>query len=187
MTTVASESQPPTISYQTPAAYESAGVWTENNLVLASDCAIFPPRCIRCNGNHKLQMKTRTLAYTPSAVYFFLLLGLIPGVLLAMLFQRKVTVRLATCSRCRRYVAFQQLLTLGFVLCAFGGFFAGATVHKYLSLAGIALLLFAIIYGICATRLFSVKKIKKNTATLAGLGRPFIVSLNEHPAPVSAP
>lgn len=62
--------------------------------------AVLPHVCAKCGGLHELRGRFQVVKYTPPALYFVLLLGVLPGALLMAALTKKATVIIPLCASC---------------------------------------------------------------------------------------
>jgi len=168
------------LNYQTPAGYANDNIWAQGKKVFAKDGANFPPRCIQCNSPDTLKWKLRSLTWAPPYLYLVLLVGLIPAIIILMIFQRKAKIQTASCAACRKKLLTQRLIAWGIFLAAIASFAAAIGLENgYLALLGVVLIFAALIYGVVMGRAFTITRIEKSVVTLKGLGPHFVASLNQ--------
>jgi hypothetical protein len=170
----------PTFNYQSSPGHAGQDLWAKGHLVFARDGARFPPRCIVCNTADNLKWRKRTLRWVPPWLNYVLILGIIPGLILLFILQRKARINFATCARCRRRRLIHQLIAAGLIL-AFLACLALSLAQEtpYIAVLGLGFVLVGALYATTAARAFTVLRISDHLAILRGLGAPFIVSLNQ--------
>lgn len=168
------------LNYQSAPGHEASAVWARGPRVMARTNSLFPPRCIKCNTPNNLKWNIRNLTWAPPYLYFVLLLGLIPAIIILLILQRKAVIQVATCVPCRRKILVQRLIAWGIFLLGLLSIPLAIIADKPVLLLLFPLLLIAsIVYAIIACRVYTVARIENNIVTLKGLHPDFVASLDQ--------
>jgi hypothetical protein len=156
--------------------------------LLVAPRAELPDRCVKCNVAHDVQKKTFRLAWSPGWSYILfvpgVLLGLLPGALVLMLFQRKLSVQIGVCRRhvsARRkailYAWIGSIAAVGLMIYGFS--LDNSTMIAVAVPAGVGFLLASLVYGIVGARIVWPKRIHDDLAWLKGASPEYLAALPE--------
>ncbi len=171
-----------------PAANDPSGifgVWRSGGLLVVVPNAQLPNRCVKCNGPTDANHIRFKMAWHSPVAYFGLLLGLIPYIILAIVLQKKLTVDVSVCGhhrRRRRNAVWMAWLgaVAAFVLMILGGASLRQPASGMSIVAGFALLIFSIFYGVLAFRIIWPKRIDGQRAWVKGVCREYLATFPEY-------
>jgi hypothetical protein len=160
-------------------ASDFSGIWRDGKILIASRDAVFPLRCVKCNGVAEPRRESYRMRWHHSAWY--LLLFVIPLVLYALValkVTRWATVHVGLCRRHHRLRAASRVVGWGglaaiVVVLAVGIGFGSATAIGWSLLA---LLPWALVSMALSPQLIAVR-IDEKTVRFRGCGREFLNSL----------
>ena len=160
------------------------GVWQDGPLVVMTKTATLPDRCLKCNAPATYRLK-RNLSWHPQWYYLIVLYNVIIYLIVALCVRwtAKVTYPLCTEHRRRR----RNAILVGWLTFLLGWpvIVVGVTTlgdYGWVGLlAGVALILFGLIYGVNRSQVVSVKRINKHLVWLAKVNPDFRESLPPFP------
>lgn len=160
------------------AAMVKGGTWRDGKLVLTSDGACLPGRCVKCNVATEDRVK-RKLFWHPPAVYLVIFVGLLFYVVVALIVRKKATIEVGFCETHRKRrmmdILFGWIGFLGGIVVMVGGF---ANETPLIGGAGIILMVAGIIYLFVRTSIVAPKRIdKEGRVWLTGVCREYLDSL----------
>lgn len=182
------ESSTPQNPYRAPVStaspYQTGGVYyRKDEFLLIRDGAVLPARCIKTNQpvGPKDWTKRVQLNWTPPWVYFFLLAGLLPMLLLAVVTSKKAKLTYTLCREERtRVVKRKTIAALGF-FGAVAALIAGLANLEGNAMGIAALVAVILMIGslavIALTNSVTVKKHKDGWFTIKGCSPEFLNSL----------
>jgi len=155
----------------------TAAVWADGKKVVAMDGALFPARCVKCNQATSEPGLKRKLYWHHPAFYLLIFFQFIIYVIVAVLVRKRATVEIHLC---REHLDRRRNFMIGVWVALFlglAGLVGGIAENQGLViLAGVVLLIVALILGILARPLATVK-IRDKTVWLRGAGKDFLASL----------
>jgi len=112
-----------------------AAFWIGDRLVVPPNGGISHSRCVICGDTQNVGFKQKDFTFVPSWCYIFLLVGLLPGAIICTIMQKKSSVALPICPRCRSSwtsaTAVSWLFGLfGLVGCPWAGFYIGTMIER---------------------------------------------------------
>ncbi|HTU68620.1 MAG TPA: hypothetical protein VMF52_21955 [Steroidobacteraceae bacterium] len=156
-------------------------VWRDGSVVVMLHGASLPHRCVKCNQPAEEPVKTRTVYYAHPAIYLLLLINFLILLIVYLVVRKKGEIDPGLCAhhRQRRLLG----LTLGW-----GGFFGGVVVlilgvasdTAVAAIAGMLMMIGAIVAGMVWGRFVYPKKITKEEIRLAGFCSEYVVELPEY-------
>jgi len=152
-------------------------MWREGELaVMYKTGGRLPDRCVRCNEAVSKRL-AKTLFWHPPAVYFALLCGALPYIIVSLIMRKTTNVDFGLCEA----HASQRLLGILLAVGGFIGGFALFTLSDSLDsvvpvFAGLAILIVGPLVGVFMSRVITVKRIDEEYAYF-NVGRPFLESL----------
>jgi hypothetical protein len=174
------------VPYASPAGFApTAGVYRQGKLLVAYKGATLPTNCIKCNAPADKSPIVRKFSWHPPAYYFFLLLGIWPYVIAALVTQKRGEVYVTVCKEHRKKRAKILLIAwVGAVIGAagiFGGFAGiannGGDFLVWLIPAGFVVLIASAVYGVIAGRYFTPNRIDAHYLYLKGACDEFLDTL----------
>lgn len=175
--------------FMPPPYVKGEGAWREGKLLVMSEGAGLPDRCIKCNAPAAGYRLKRTLVWHPPGWYLLILLHVLLYVIVALIVRKKVKVMLPLCEDHRRRrvtaIAVGWLLGLGGPI---GGTALAATASSWpgpgsdpVGMAGVfgglGLMLVGIIYGMTAGRAVVTKRIENKFAWMSKVCPEFLATL----------
>lgn len=141
--------------------------------------AVLPDRCVKCNAPAEAYKRRISMSWHSPMAYLFLLLGLLPYIIAALLMTKRLTVHVGVCPEHKRKRLLAEVWTTLTVLAGIGLLVAAITIDGagVLALAGFAVLLAALVYGLVAVRIVTPKKIDKQFAWVKGVSPDFLAQL----------
>src|SRR5262249_40042142 len=132
--------------------------------------ATLPDRCISCNEPALGRRVNKTLYWHHPAVYLLIPAGLLIYAIVATLVRKRAKVSIGLCKQHKQQRT--RMLTAGWLL--FGvslvAFFGAlAEENQYIALAGLTLLIAAVVLSLLGGRFISVKRIDDNFVYLKGV------------------
>ena len=168
----------PVIPYASPIILPtSADVWGDGKVIVARNGAVFPPRCVKCNGDVDRPGKRRTYFWHHPGLYALILAGILVYAIVALIIRKKGSVVVCLCPKHRQ----QRLIGIlaGWIGCV-GGIatvIAGAANNSpWIAIAGVAIFIAGVVAAFNA-RLLYPKTIDDHFLWLAGGGSAFVRSL----------
>lgn len=165
------------------AAPDAPFYFRDGNLLVIRDGAELPKRCVHTNQEveEKGWRKRRLLAWTPPWIFVFILFGLLPFLLLAVLLQKKAKITYSLSKDARSRLAKKRLIALGVMLAGIGvavvgGSFLNGDAAVLPIFAGIVIALGGLI-GSLMFNPVAVKKYKDGWFSLKGCSPDFLDSL----------
>lgn len=152
--------------------HESRAVaWRDGQLLIVLKDAVLPDRCIKCNEPAEGFQFRRTLTWANPLIYFFLLCGLIPLILIYLIFAKRGRITVGICPvhrRKRKQAIFRAWLLglAGFALFVVAGILPDNFVAITL-LGGFGLILTGILVAAFGTRILVPTRIDKDFIWLA--------------------
>ena len=182
----------PVLSYSSPqmASQNVGGVWRERKVLVAANGASLPPCCIKCNEPVDEPMTRKTFYWHPPAVYFGLLMGLLPYAILALVLRKSGTIHLGLCKKHKSRRLWNILGGVGAsVLSVVVFIIAGQTNTPELIAVGIIMLIGGLVWAIVASRMLTPTRIDGTTLWLRGACTKMLDTLPGAPghAPWGAP
>jgi hypothetical protein len=161
------------------------GVWRrKRNLVVALDTPL-PDRCVKCNAAVEGSRLKRSLHWHHPALYLMLIFpGLLIYALVAIAVRKRATLLVGICDQHR--AKRKRSMLIAWLLAALGA--AAITLAivgvseaavGFLILAGVVLLLVALIWGIVGGRVVYAQRIDKSHAHIGGVCREYLDLLPE--------
>lgn len=148
-----------------------------------------PPRCVKCNAPAAAGRGWRkTLYWHPSAYYLLVVIGVLLYVIVAVIVRKKVTVEAGLCDlhakKRRKRILIGWLLFLASIGAFAASWYYGLVMNNHgpidagvSALAGVVLILAAVIWSFAATRILYPRYIDNRIARLGGAGKLFLDSL----------
>ncbi len=166
---------------------EGRGVWADGKILVMAKAAHLPHRCVKCN-EPATAWVTRQFMWHPIGWFLFVMLGLIPYQVVALIVRNTAKVALPLCKAHRdsRSKAFRinWLVGLGgFALC-FAPAFGESLI--FLFVIGIFLIFCSLIYAAAKSPIVAPKRIDRTHAWFRNVGPAFLASLPPLPEPVVA-
>jgi hypothetical protein len=173
-----------------PYARAGTAAHAERNLIIAPPVVDLPHRCIFCNEPDAKRLTMKYSWHHP-ALYLLILAGILIYAIVALIIQKKATVRMSLCAlhaarRQRKMLIFWlvPLIMIGVIIA--GPVLENARmIGKDMSipfiLFGILGLIIALVVAGMSGRLLKPKFIDERMLKLAGAGRPFLDSLGAIP------
>jgi hypothetical protein len=180
---------PPPLNYQSapmaqPLVIPPGALWQNRFELCASEGAIFPSRCVKCNSGEGVKMKWKTFSWYPPWVNILILVALLIALIIAMVLTKKITVSYGLCAVHRAKRRNGILLAVGSTL-----FFivmiimAVARENVWFFLLGLLGFLGGIIYAIILIPTFRPREITdRRTARFKGACKEFLGTLPPGPA-----
>ena len=168
-------------------------LYRKGNLLAFHKYAPLPAICLKSNQPATQQLK-RNLAWHPPAVYFGLLLGLIPFVILALVLTKKATIsiglsdewvaiRKRKIARGWGIVLLSIALGIGMIVLASAGPRSLGAFACFTGLASLVLFFVGLCYGSYGARLVTPARITEDFVYLKGVHPDFLARLPEWPFP----
>jgi hypothetical protein len=152
-------------------------------MVMIPDTAI-PPRCVKCNARADEPTKERTLYWHSPWLYLLLLINILICLIVVLIVRKKTVVSAGLCSdhkkRRRNALTAAWIGVAAGLLLLYAGF-TDPSAGGWTALAGLVVLLGAIIVGIVMGRIVYPVRIDKDYVRLKGCGEPFLATLPEFP------
>ena len=161
------------------------GLWQRRGTLVVARGATFPDRCVKCNEPAAGRVLKRRLAWHPGWVYVLILAGLVVYVIVALIIQKKMTIRVGICAR--HHARRQGLIATGWLI-----MFGSAMIPVFLSSiprinvgmfagAGLVGVFGGLIFLALGAQFISTSRIDRNFAWIKNTGREFRRSLPEWP------
>jgi len=170
--------QPPSRLSEALSAEVGGDCWRDGkDLVIRPGCTL-PGRCIKCNEPAELPMRHARFYWHHPALYLVVLPGLLLYPVVALFFRRRTPVTLGLCARhLQRRRASLALAFAGAVLGAGAIALGVLRDHVPLTIAGGAVLVASLTFGILGSRLLVVTRIGENYTRFRGAGTDFLATL----------
>ncbi len=151
-----------------------------NKILIMGKQASLPNRCVKCNvptSGHRL---TKKLYWHNPLIYLFFLINLLVYALAAIITRKRAIIEISLCeqhaSQRKTNILVSWILVVASIALIVMGF---ANNLISVGLAGIALLLGALVYAALKTPVVTARKIDKEYVWLTGAGKEFLNSLPE--------
>jgi len=173
----------PVLSYRNAAADPGGvGVWSEGRVIVASDNATFPARCVKCNAPADGPPYQRKLFWHHPAIYLVLLFNIIIYAIVALCVRKKGIVYPSMCKRHKRrrmaFIIGGWLSIPASVVCfVLAGESNNSDISACMIILGIVVLLGGLITGVIGSRIVVPSRIDGGYLWLKGAGREFLASL----------
>lgn len=155
-------------------------LWRSGNLLVLRKDAFLPDRCVKCNQPANGFKLPRKLSWHTPWLYLLILPSLLIYIIVALIVSKKARLEIGLCQehrqRRRRDLAIAWLIFV-LSLVAFGA--AAALSNGWLALAGVSLLLVAIVYGAVRVPPVQAKRIDNQFLWLKGVSPAFLATLPE--------
>ena len=157
-----------------------SGIWREGKKLVTRSETPFPDRCVKCNAPANGFRLKRVLYWQHPAYYLLLFCALLVLLIVMLIVRKKAVLHIGLCE------AHRKQRSLGIVICSVGiivgiAMIIGGGVMEsgWVALAGTALFLFGIIWGLVKTRTIAATKIDKDNVWVSGVCRAFLDQLPE--------
>jgi hypothetical protein len=168
------------------------GIWHDRAILIMNRQAILPDRCVLCNMPADGGRLGRTYSWMPQWVYLFLLLGLIPFVIVAVILQKRAKLQVGICpvhrSRRIRNILISLAAVFGGIVLMIGGPMFASSNPQADALAiigvmgGIVVIFAGILFGAYGARVMIPKKIDDYFLWLKGADPEFLLLFPPLPA-----
>ena len=158
------------------------GVWADGKKIVTCDGAHFPQRCVKCNVATSGEPLKRKLYWHSPWFYLLILtpyMGIIAYIIGAIIVRKRATIYVHVCPAHRQRRIYSIIGSWLAILLGFGLMIAaGVTTNNWWILAGLTVIVLAVILGVTWGRMTVTTRIDKDkTVRLKGAGKDFIASL----------
>lgn len=154
-------------------------IWSDGRSLFLTKGAVLPDRCVKCNGETGGYKLKRNLSWHHPLIYLVILFNLIIYVIVALIVRKTARVDVGLCrahrARRRTAIAVGWLGGLGGIAIMISAAFVDPSFSALVVLAGVAVLLACVIYGVTVAQVVRPTKIDDRIVTLGGCGREFLL------------
>jgi hypothetical protein len=162
----------------TVAPPESGGAWRDGALLILSPDTALPSRCVKCNEPADEPTKNRRIYWHSPWLYLLVLVNILIYAVVALIVRKKAAIAPGLCSahkkRRRIGIAIAWTLLLAGLAILFMGVARGEAQGV---LAGLLVILAAIVVSTSVTRILRAKRIDAKYVRLKGCGAAFLDSM----------
>ena len=154
------------------------GCWRDGKVLVVSSSGRLPYRCVKCNGAAMAPMKERKFYWHHPGLYLLLLLNILVYALVALLARKKTELAVGLCEEHARRRQLSSGVCVAGLLLGLVGIAIGIQRNTgALTLAGVLLLLGAMIIGVAGGRLLVPVRIETALSRFKGCNRSFLDGL----------
>jgi hypothetical protein len=154
-------------------------VWRKNSVLIMSQHALLPDRCIKCNEPAERKLK-RNLSWHHPALYLLIFGGVLFYVLAAVILRKSATIEVGLCEDHSALRRRDIIITWAIGLLSVGSFFLAYQLEDP-TFAGVGglLILSTALYGILRVRVVTPAKIDESFLSLKGFDRSYLANFPE--------
>lgn len=156
---------------------DQSAYWRDGKILVLKQGGQLPPRCIKCNADAQMPMRSKKLAWHHPGWYALLLINIIIYAIVGSIVSKRVKVEFGLCeehaARRRNIIIAAWAILVGSVGLAF---FLGAKMDDSLLPVAIGVFgfLIALIFGMIGARSLYAKRITDQETRIAGCGEAFL-------------
>jgi hypothetical protein len=171
--------QPPKVNLANDHTDNPDWYWRDGKVLVLKQGGQLPPRCIKCNADAQMPMRSKKLAWHHPGWYALILINIIIYAIVGSLASKRVKVEFGLCEE---HTAKRRNIIIAswaiFFVSMGTAFFLGQSMENpgVAFMIGILGFLVAVVLGLVGARSIYAKRITEDEVRIAGCGEPFLES-----------